>query len=493
MRRWFPVSRPLIDARTKEQTPHLCFLAIVWYFVLYGGTQRMVREVHQMHPPAIEELLIDDVREGTIVGTGKKIFHKMHFTLLDAACRATNIHDDVILFVARTSPPVALITQFNNGDLPYVTRLFRKPNSGQASLASLELIDALVPKIKWKMNIFCSLLNAGYSPEILHHFLDKISDKAKKNDSWVYLLPTSGGARGEGVLVDTGRAHVLERVMPFFRAFRCKPSRWTLDGFRHTCLAFSWCSSLKELELAIDLSMIVDNDGSVEDVTVSLESLFSRNSSIDLLRLSATKCYLEAIVKGLSLGRDDRRLTLVLEKSTDPETIDITGSLQCLLQKGLLKRLSIAPSAKYKFEVSQQDESLSVLEFDADLDNDDLDELIEVLKNNTTLQHVVAYKSTAKVDYSGFTKKTSVPNENIKPLCPVWCKSIYDEKRAEQISYYTRLNGFGRKKARDANTTPDEFVRLLDSVQQRLPIDELDYCNVIFGLLLESSPSLWQP
>lgn len=459
----------------------------------------MIECVCQMHPTALETPLINTEFQ---VQSDKAFSRKMVYTLLDAACRSTQISEDVILFLAKNGPKAALTTKFNKGRYPYLRRLLM---SRQGPDDSLELIKALVPTSEWNFSLFFALFNANYSAEVLHFALDEVTDPPEKGEK----LGVNYGIRGEKTLLDSTKAIVLGRVIPYLKIFGCRPHQWTLDGLCRSLQIISSSTSLNELSLQIDPGMIVDADGADEKLTLGLENLLQGQAPIKILKLSVPKSCLGSILKGLAAGKI-RNLTLFLEASPgmdsetsmESETAAITEHLLGSLQNGALTRLSILKSSRHKFSIPSEDSPLTALELEAEWDKDDLDSMIEILETNTTLEHLAVYDRSSRVDYTGFTSWTTADSRPMNNCMS--CRSIFDQDRAKKIQHYIRLNRFGRKKVRCKDLTGEKLVTLLDDISLRFasmaklpeisrPPTELDCFNVIFGLLLECNASIWRP
>lgn len=108
------------------------------------------------------------------------------------------------------------------------------------------------------------------------------------------------------------------------------------------------------------------------------------------------------------------------------------------------------------------------------------------LKTNTTLEQVMLYDKKN----AGFTK---CPTET-KPVQRFYQPKIYDESMADQMLHYMRLNRCGRNKSgrkepRKRNSL--KFWRERKKAWEGVLEASLDLFNVVFGLLVESAPSLW--
>ena len=141
----------------------LSIFVAVWYFVLTGSTKERVETIFRLYP---EALMIPLTKEDTGAGTEK-------FSLLEAACRSSQTSDEVLIFLAQNCPPEALSESFYFEPWPFVSRVIRGPTSGNAPLASLELVQTLAPLDIWRSYWFCELFNLGYGADILLFAADR--------------------------------------------------------------------------------------------------------------------------------------------------------------------------------------------------------------------------------------------------------------------------------------------------------------------------------
>jgi hypothetical protein len=190
-------------------------------------------------------------------------------------------------------------------------------------------------------------------------------------------------------------------------------------------------------------------------------------------------------------------------QSGDP--IDITESLSQVLGTGLLENLRISsrPSS-FELDVGAlvsallQDTTLRSLEFQqapsSRVQEHRLSKhLLTFLKRNSMLEQLIVYgrvKGSSKyVDYTGFSTVT----HSTKPWRGIRCRSP-PQRDVQKMAYYMRLNKFGRRKVGTESTTVEDFIALLDAAKTELMHNnQLDYFNVVFGLLLEYEPNKWLP
>jgi len=170
-------------------------------------------------------------------------------------------------------------------------------------------------------------------------------------------------------------------------------------------------------------------------------------------------------VGNTSNDQSDKTSQDVGELNKHVKEFDMTAPLLAIIGKGKLKKLTLGANPLI-----------------------DIPSLCEELKQNTSLSHLTALSSFAVNQVAYEAAMLTVLARHNTTLVQVNTSNKVSDN--QQIYYFTKLNVFGRKKARDEATTRPAYVELLCSLAVVNVLEGLTKHSLCFGLLRES-PGLW--
>ncbi|CAB9507165.1 expressed unknown protein [Seminavis robusta] len=355
---------------------------------------------------------------------------------LHRACQLGRVSDQVVIYLARKYPQ-HVSARGTDGYLP-LHALLRNPTRS-ATLQEVQTLldihpDAIQDDCGFGTPVVLACKSSHTTPDVLEELTQQYSENQFQLGG---VVAEAFGARyverNDGrISFNLSQAQTVSLMLPRLKTFTCLPRDWHFNAFQHVMRELNHQKQLKDLSLHLPCSLFWDNKEAFD----AIQQLLEQNTVLECLHLD--------------FGNDNNdngfgykwiRTCLVRVVSG----LCQNHSLQeCHLSGGILARLPMDFYRKKFFG------PLSMV----------------LQESNLSLQWI--------------------------SIAPLMCML---PEEGTQVLYWTRLNRFGRAKARDPSLDNRELGELLVKANDWLESAEHasfenDPINVLFGLLREC-PSVW--